>query len=47
MRRRAGIEPVVSHLKAEHRLGRNHLAHASGDAILAAVGIISASYSPG
>jgi IS5 family transposase len=41
MRRRAAIEPVIGHLKAEHRMGRNHLAHASGDAInaiLAAVG---------
>jgi IS5 family transposase len=41
MRRRAAIEPVIGHLKAEHRMGRNYLAHASGDAInavLAAVG---------
>jgi hypothetical protein len=40
-RRRAAIEPVIGHLKAEHRLGRNHLAHRTGDAInavLAAVG---------
>ena len=32
---------VIGHLKAEHRMGRNHLAHATGDAgnaILAAVG---------
>jgi IS5 family transposase len=41
MRRRAAIEPVIGHLKGEHRMGRNHLAHASGDAInaiLAAAG---------
>src|SRR3989442_2532568 len=41
MRRRAAVEPVIGHLKAEHRMGRNHLAHATGDAInpiLAAAG---------
>ena len=41
MRRRSAIEPVIGHLKAEHRMGRNHLAHAAGDAInavLAAAG---------
>ncbi|MEZ5787738.1 MAG: IS5 family transposase [Xanthobacteraceae bacterium] len=41
MRRRAAIEPVIGHLKDDHRMGRCHLAHASGDAInvvLAAVG---------
>jgi IS5 family transposase len=40
-RRRAAVEPVIGHLKNEHRLGRNHLAHSAGDAInavLAAVG---------
>ena len=40
-RRRAAIEPVIGHLKAEHRMGRNHLAHRAGDAtnaVLAAVG---------
>jgi transposase, IS5 family len=40
-KRRAAIEPVIGHLKEHHRMGRNHLAHASGDAInavLAAVG---------
>src|SRR5947207_6765908 len=40
-KRRAAIEPVIGHLKEYHRMGRNHLAHASGDAInavLAAVG---------
>ena len=41
MRRRAAVEPVIGHLKADHRMGRNHLAHAIGDAanaVLAAVG---------
>src|SRR6185312_3125735 len=40
-RRRSAVEPVIGHLKAEHRLGRNHLAHSAGDAInavLAAIG---------
>src|SRR5215212_1918401 len=40
-RRRAAVEPVIGHLKAEQRMGRNHLAHSAGDAInavLAAVG---------
>ncbi len=40
-RRRAAVEPVIGHLKAEHRMGRNHLVHSAGDAInavLAAVG---------
>ena len=35
------VEPVIGHIKAEHRMGRNYLAHATGDAInavLAAVG---------
>ena len=41
MKRRAAVEPVIGHLKAEHRMGRNYLAHAAGDAInavLAAAG---------
>ena len=40
-RRRSAVEPVIGHLKNEHRLGRNYLAHSAGDAInavLAAVG---------
>ena len=40
-KRRAAIEPVIGHLKEHHRMGRNHLAHTSGDAInavLAAAG---------
>ena len=40
-KRRAAIEPVIGHLKDDHRMGRTYLAHSSGDAInavLAAVG---------
>jgi IS5 family transposase len=41
MRRRSAVEPVIGHLKADHRMGRNYLAHRAGDAInavLAAAG---------
>jgi IS5 family transposase len=41
MRRRSAIEPVIGHLKSEHRMGRNYLWHRQGDAInavLAAAG---------
>lgn len=41
MRRRSAVEPVIGHLKAEHRMGRNYLAHRAGDAanaVLAAAG---------
>jgi len=41
MKRRSAVEPVIGHLKAEHRMGRNYLAGATGDAInavLAAAG---------
>ena len=41
LRRRSAVEPVIGHLKDDHRMGRNYLAHASGDAInavLAAAG---------
>jgi transposase, IS5 family len=40
-RRRSAVEPVIGHLKNEHRMGRNYLAHSAGDAInavLAAAG---------
>ncbi len=32
LRRRPAVEPVIGHLKAEHRMGRNFLAHTQGDA---------------
>jgi IS5 family transposase len=41
MKRRAAVEPVIGHLKAEHRLERNHLKGRDGDrinAVLAAAG---------
>lgn len=41
MKRRAAVEPVIGHMKTDHRMGRNFLAHATGDAInavMAAVG---------
>jgi transposase, IS5 family len=41
LRRRAAVEPVIGHVKAEHRMGRNYLIGRHGDAanaILAAVG---------
>ena len=41
MKRRAAVEPVIGHLKAEHRLGRNYLKGRAGDrvnAVLAAAG---------
>ena len=31
-RRRSAVEPVIGHLKNEHRMGRNHLAGSRGDA---------------
>lgn len=31
MKRRAAIEPTIGHLKADHRLGRNHLKGNEGD----------------
>src|SRR6201996_866977 len=41
LRRRSAIEPVIGHIKSEHRMGRNYLWHREGDAtnaVLAAVG---------
>jgi transposase, IS5 family len=41
LRRRSAVEPVIGHAKAEHRMGRNYLAGAHGDAanaVLAAAG---------
>ena len=32
MRRRAAVEPVIGHLKNEHRMDRNYLHHRDGDA---------------
>jgi transposase, IS5 family len=41
LRRRSAVEPVIGHLKSDHRMDRNYLWHCEGDAanaILAAVG---------
>ena len=41
MKRRAAIEPIIGHLKAEHRMDRNYLKGKAGDrinAVLAAAG---------
>jgi hypothetical protein len=41
MRRRAAVEPVIGHIKAEHRMDRNYLKGRNGDrcnAVLAAAG---------
>ncbi len=41
MKRRSAIEPVIGHLKDQHRMGRNYLAGTHGDAantVMAAVG---------
>ena len=48
--RRSAVEPVIGHAKSEHRMGRNYLAHAQGDAtnaILAAAGYTPPSCSSG
>lgn len=41
LRRRSAVEPVIGHLKSDHRMERNYLAGRAGDAanaVLAAVG---------
>ncbi|HEY2780872.1 MAG TPA: IS5/IS1182 family transposase, partial [Steroidobacteraceae bacterium] len=41
LRRRSAIEPVIGHLKSEHRMDRNYLWYRQGDAtnaVLAAAG---------
>jgi len=41
MKRRAAVEPVIGHVKAEHRMDRNYLKGRLGDrinAVLAAAG---------
>ena len=41
LRRRSAVEPVIGHLKNDHRMTRNHLAGSQGDAanaVLAAAG---------
>lgn len=41
LRRRSAVEPVIGHLKSDHRMDRNYLWHRQGDAtnaVLAGVG---------
>ena len=33
MKRRAAVEPVIGHIKNDHRMDRNYLAETQGDAI--------------
>lgn len=33
MRRRSAVEPVIGHIKSEHRMDRNYLAGQQGDAV--------------
>lgn len=49
-RRRSAVEPVIGHLKNEHRMNQNHLAGSRGDsanAVLAAAATISGCCSSG
>ena len=39
LRRRSAVEPVIGHLKAEHRMGRNYLWFRRGDAANAVLAI--------
>ena len=42
LRRRSAVEPVIGHLKSEHRMGRNYLWHRARDAtnaVLAVAGV--------
>lgn len=45
IRRQSAVEPVIGHLEAEHRMGRNHLAHAAGNSTYAL--LVAAGCSPG
>ena len=31
LKRRSAVEPVIGHMKADHRMGKNHLKGRSGD----------------
>jgi IS5 family transposase len=42
MRRRSAVEPVIGHLKSEHRMDRNYLAGEQGDAVNAV--LVAAGY---
>ena len=40
MKRRAAVEPIIGHLKAEHRMERNYLKGRGGDRINAALATV-------
>jgi IS5 family transposase len=46
MKRRAAVEPVIGHVKAEHRMDRNHLKGRGGDRINAALAAAGYNFSP-
>jgi len=46
MRRRSAVEPIIGHIKAKHRMGRNYLAHAQADAINAILATAGYNFSP-
>jgi IS5 family transposase len=45
MRRRSAVEPVIGHIKGEHRMGRNYLAGQDGDAINAILAVAGYNFS--
>lgn len=45
MRRRSAVEPVIGHLKNEHRMDRNYLAGQHGDAINAILATVGYNFS--
>ena len=38
MHRRARVEPIIGHIQAEHRIGRNYLKGRNGDRVNAVLG---------
>ena len=45
MRRRTAVEPVIGHLKDDHRVGRHHLKSRDGDRINAVLPVTTSAYS--
>lgn len=45
MRRRSAVEPVIGHIKAEHRMGTNYLGGAQGDAVNAILAVAGYNFS--
>ena len=46
MRRRSAVEPVIGHLKSEHRMGGNYLRYRQGDAINAVLAAAGYNFTP-